>query len=52
MSREERELQEYRRRQEEYVRLERERRYAELADRRYDNWGRDSDAAYEEWAQS
>lgn len=44
------ELAEYRERQRTYEELERQRRIAEAADLRYDNWGRDSDAAYEEWA--
>lgn len=50
MSHEEKELEAYRERQEQYRRMEREGRHAEAADARYDNWGRDSDAAYDDWA--
>lgn len=52
MTHDEKELVEYRQRQEHYRELERQRRYAEASDLRYDNWGRDSDAAYNEWASS
>jgi len=44
-----REIEEYRQRQEVYRELERQDRHAESSDLRYENWGRDSDAAYEEW---
>jgi hypothetical protein len=45
-----RDLAEARERKRLYEELERQQRIAEAADLRYDNWGRDSDAAYEEWA--
>ena len=44
-----REVMEWREREREYEELKRRDRYAELADRRYENLGRDSDAAYEDW---
>lgn len=46
------ELEAARERERVYRELERQHRIAEAADLRYDNWGRDSDARYEEWARS
>jgi hypothetical protein len=50
MSYEDREAEEWRERERQYAELERQRRYAELADQHYENFGRDSDAAYNDWA--
>jgi len=41
---------EWRERQRTYEELERQRSFADAADLRYENWGRDSDAAYLDWS--